>query len=86
MSIMQMVLAWKVRDVSGTDKLVLLALADWANDEGLCWPSLDTLAEKSSLNRRTVMNAIGRLENAGLIRREILTGKGTKYWITVKDN
>ena len=85
MSILQMVYAWKVQDISGTDKLVLLALADWANDQGLCWPSLDTLAGKSSLNVRTVSNAIKRLEQGGFIRRETEVGKGTKYWLTVKD-
>ena len=37
--------AWRIKlDNSGL-KLVLLALADMANDAGECWPSRGTLAE-----------------------------------------
>lgn len=48
-----------------TDKLVLLALADNANDEGQCWPSLGNLCEKTCLSDRAVQQCVGRLTSAG---------------------
>ena len=42
-------------------KIVLLALADHANDAGKAWPSLDRVAEKSSLSRRSVIRSIKSL-------------------------
>ena len=41
--------------------LVLLALADWANEEGICWPSLPTIANKTRLGSRQVNNILQRL-------------------------
>lgn len=81
MSIRIMGAVWERQDITSTQKLVLLALADWANDEGHCWPSIDRLCKKSCLKRRSVQNAIRDLENMGIIRREEITGKGCKYWI-----
>ena len=48
-----------------TDKLVLLALADNANDEGQCWPSVSSLCEKTCLSDRAVQHAVARLTEAG---------------------
>ena len=62
-----------------TDKLVFLALADCANDEGLAWPSIATIARKSGVSERTVQRSIRVGELAGLIRREEVKGKGCKY-------
>lgn len=47
------------------DKLVLLALADNANDDGDCWPSVANLSEKTCLSDRAVQHSIRRLTNAG---------------------
>ena len=65
-----------------TDKLVFLALADCANDEGLAWPSIATIARKSGVSERTVQRSIRSGEKAGLIRREEVFGKGCKYYFT----
>lgn len=78
-----MTAVWERPDISSTQKLVLLALADWANDEGLCWPSLDKLCTKSSLGRRTIQMAIKDLCAAGLLVQEHVSGKGCRYWIKV---
>lgn len=54
-------------DIPSTEKLVLLAMADHARDDGTgCYPSIDRLARKSSLTRRGVQKIIRRLEDAGL--------------------
>jgi hypothetical protein len=63
-------LAWasKYRADSAADKLVLLAYADRHNeDTGCAYPSLAWLCEFSSLNRKTVIDAVGRLEKAGIL-------------------
>ena len=86
MSIKLMTAVWDRLDLSSTQKLVLLALADWANDEGLCWPSISRLAVKASLTSRGVQKSIRSLEDMGFIRREEVTGKGNRYWISIPLN
>lgn len=56
--------AWALA-VSSTDKIVLLYLADRANVAGTCWPSVATIAAKTSLSDRAVQIAIKRLEGGG---------------------
>jgi DNA-binding IscR family transcriptional regulator len=77
---------WDRDDLSSTQKLVLLALADWANDEGLCWPSISRLAEKASLTGRAVQKTIRGLEELQFIRRDEVIGKGNRYWILIPLN
>lgn len=47
------------------DLLVLLALADFLNDEGLAWPSIPTLGKKARLSPRQVKRALDRLQRLG---------------------
>jgi hypothetical protein len=55
-------------DIRAADKLVLLAMADHARDDGTgCYPSVETLARKTSQSRRGVQKIMRRLEHAGLI-------------------
>jgi len=62
-----------------TDKLVLLALADCANDEGHCWPSIATIARKSGVSERSVQRAIRHAEMVKLIKRDEVIGRGCNY-------
>lgn len=56
------------KTTSGTDRLVLLALANHANDAGEAWPSKATLARETNITREeTVRLSLRRLELAGLI-------------------
>jgi hypothetical protein len=86
MSIKIMTAVWDREDLSSTQKLVLLALADWANDEGLCWPSINRLATKASLTSRAVQKTIRSLEKVGFIKREEVLGKGNRYWVSTPLN
>lgn len=69
MSIKLMSLVWENGPTSSTDRFVLLALADNANDQGRCWPSYQTIAAKCAMSRRTVINTVERLIAAGYISR-----------------
>lgn len=51
-------------------KLVLIKLADNANDQGECWPSYQHIADQCEIGRSTVKNHIRALEKMGLLRRE----------------
>lgn len=47
------------------DFLTLLALADYANDAGLCWPGIEGLCIKARLSDRALQRSIRRLEADG---------------------
>jgi hypothetical protein len=49
---------------------VLLYLAERADEDGQCWPSVETIAEVTGWRERAVRYALDRLEQAGLIKRE----------------
>lgn len=75
-----MTTAWAVA-LAHADKLVLLALADNANDEGLCYPSVTTLAEKCCMHRSTVLRSLQSLEEAGQVTRDLRSGRATVYHV-----
>jgi hypothetical protein len=66
MSIRVMTWAWS-KALSPTSKLVLMALADIADDLGVCWPSHPTLAAKCSLSDRTLRRILSLLQAQKLI-------------------
>ena len=55
-------------------KLVLLKLADNASDLGECWPSYQHIADQCEISKRSVMNHIDALCDAGLVRKEYRPG------------
>jgi len=68
MSVRLMAAVFQASVGSPTDKLVLLALADFADgDGGSIYPSLATLAAKCDLTVRACRLALRRLEKAGLL-------------------
>lgn len=80
MSIALMTEVWRL-DVPTTDKMVLLALADWSNEEGACWPSMAQLAKKSGLTDRSIRASVGRLVTMGHLTRHEVAGKGVHYTV-----
>ena len=80
MSVSVMTDVWAI-DLPDSQKIVLLALADSANDEGHCWPSMATLAKKCSKGERTVQGVIKQLVDAGHLTRKEVRGKGCNYYV-----
>ncbi|MFZ3484257.1 helix-turn-helix domain-containing protein [Sphingomonas sp. 3-13AW] len=80
MSIRIMSAVWAL-PLADSEKLVLLALADCANDDGVCWPSIAALVRKCSKSDRTIQAAIKSLAAAGHLSRLERPGKGVLYTI-----
>lgn len=80
--------AWSVQGVSSSEKLTLLALADRADEEHQCFPSIARLAADTGLNRKTVMASIQRLIKADLMAdtgmRRGLSGQVRVYQLGVE--
>jgi hypothetical protein len=58
---------------------VYMALARFAGNRGMAWPGLDTLCEKVSLSKPTLIKAIACLEGHGLIAVERRPGGANVY-------
>lgn len=69
MSIDFMSMVFKDESLKSTEKLVLLAIADNSNDEGLCYPSMSTLQKKTSLGRAAVNRNLTILREKGYLWR-----------------
>ena len=67
MSVRASTWAWSLEEVMGSEALVLLALADQANDEGFCWPSQQKLAPKARQSVSTLRRSLRSLEKMGLL-------------------
>ena len=65
-----MVQAMKIKVGNPTRKLVLIKLADNANDEGICWPSYQNIADHCEVTKRSVMSHVAKLEEMGLLKRK----------------
>lgn len=70
MSMLLMVEAMKLKVGNPLRKLVLIKLADNANDKGECFPSVSYIAEQCEISERSVQNHIKQLEVDGLLKIE----------------
>lgn len=68
--------------MSPAQKAVLISLADNANDQGCCWPSIATVCERTCLSERTVQASIKWLAEAKLISVHERLGRSSYYVIT----
>lgn len=67
-----------------TERLVLLALADHAGEEGTCYPSISRLCQRTGLKERAVQSNIQKLKNAGYISIEMNAGKRGSNLYTIR--
>lgn len=71
-------------DLPAVSKLLLVALADSANDDdGGCWFLLRTLCAKTSLSERGVRNHVRLLERSGYLRTEFRPGRSTVFFLNL---
>ncbi|WKW40803.1 conserved phage C-terminal domain-containing protein [Kosakonia cowanii] len=64
---------WDVCAAAGmklTSVAIMARLADYSNDEGVCWPSIETIARQLGAGESTVRTAIGKLEQDGWLSRQ----------------
>ena len=52
---------------SVSSKLALLALADYASPEGICWPGMEVIAKRICLSRSQAQRVIHSLINEGVV-------------------
>jgi hypothetical protein len=86
MSIKLMTAVWEI-PMPLADKMVLLALADNANDDGVCWPSMTTLCLKCGMEIRSVRRVIERLKTMGALTIKYRANRSNyfvlnKLWIS----
>lgn len=74
---------WPLQGMSSVQKSVLISLADNANDDGVCWPSVATISVRTCLSERAVRNAIRWLEDSKILHSNQRNGRSTWYTITV---
>ncbi|WP_181769462.1 helix-turn-helix domain-containing protein [Bradyrhizobium sp. UNPA324] len=82
--------AWAAKQVTGSasNKLTLLALANYADHEGVCWPTQETLARDTEQSVDTVQRRLKALVKLGLVRVETRPGgrgqwDGRKYYLAM---
>lgn len=82
MSTIIMSQCWPLGGMSAAQKAVLISLADQSNDDGVCWPSVGTIAKRTCLSERAVQEALQWLQATGAIFREYKTNSSTVYTVT----
>ena len=70
----------------GAARLVLLAIAEHCDDNGVCWPSISRLARYCNVEPRSVQRSISQLIKLGELERlELGHGrKSTRYKVKLR--
>jgi hypothetical protein len=77
MSVRVMSWVWANGPADQGELLVMLALADFCNDDGECWPAMASVARKARLTERGVRKIVRRLEDRGLLSVSIGGGRSS---------
>lgn len=83
MSIKIMSKVWDIEGIDSSECLVLIALADHADDQGRCYPSIARLSKRTKLSDRGVQKVISRLIEKGFITVTPCAGQGGANLYTV---
>ena len=76
MSVAVMAWVWENGPNTTGDRLVLLAIADHADDSGVAFPSMRRIAEKSCMTERGARGVVRRLEAQGWLSTTVGGGRG----------
>lgn len=74
MSIKAITWVWDNSEAQGTELLCMLALADYANDEGEAYPGIQRLAHRCRVGERAIQKVISKLVDLGEI--EVIHNQG----------
>lgn len=84
MSVRTLARVWELSAQAGNDLLMLLAIADFADDDGRAYPSIATLARKCRMTPRNVNLILAELRKTGeLVVRQNEGPKGTNLYRVV---
>lgn len=88
MSVFVMSWVWRYGPKDATDRLVLLAIADHSDDDGVAYPSMAGIAQKACLTERGARGVVRRLETSGWLRTKVGGGRGGKsvYRVLMVEN
>lgn len=78
MSVEAMAWVWKHGPKDPNARLVLLAIADHADDDGRCYPSMIGIASKACVTERGARGIVRRLEADGWLETKVGGGRGGK--------
>lgn len=84
MSVKIMAQVFQLPCLTPAEKLTLLALADHADDDGVCWPSIARIAPKCCQSQRNVRRMIRSLEQLEQLETTTSIGRPSRYRITPK--
>lgn len=74
---------WKIACPTVGQKIILLKLADNANEAGVCWPSLSTIAKDCGCSTRTVSRAIVYFESINLLSHDRRFNSSNTYQFNI---
>lgn len=69
---------WKMK-LKPSPKFVAVSLADQANDDGYCWPGIESISRRTCISKRTVQESLRYLEEIRLIKVIERPGKSNGY-------
>jgi hypothetical protein len=82
MSVKCMARVWEKSTQKGSRLLLLLAVADYADDNGFAWPGIEKLAEKTRMSPRQTMRLVEHARKDGELIVVKRRAKGNLYIVT----
>lgn len=73
---------WKT-NLNQTEKIIMLALADYANESGECFPSIQALERKCSVSDRTIQRTIVKLIEKNLLKIIKRNARSSIYFLSM---
>lgn len=67
MAVRVLSMVWDGYPGGGTELLALLALADWSDDNGRCWPSMASIARKTRLSEKQARRVVHSVIKSGYL-------------------
>ena len=75
--------AWEAKVETSSQRLMLLAIARYADDSGEAFPSVDTICEDTCLSKNTAFKVLKELKCLGLVSVEKRQNNANQYTVSV---